>query len=91
MARVIWRPDALEQLDEIAAYIEQFNPAAADRTRERLWRLGESLRSSPHRGRPTTGGARQLVTVRPYRLTYEVDGDAVFILGIRHTARRPLA
>ena len=89
MARVIWRPAALEHLDEIAAYIEQFDPSAAARMRTRLRQLSDSLRTSPNRGRPAAGGTRELVTVRPYILRYEVQGDVVTILRIRHSARRP--
>ena len=90
MAEVIWRPEALEQLDAIADYIDQFNPAAANRMRRRLRQLGDSLRTSPRRGRPASGDKRQLVTVRPYILTYEIEGETVYILRIRHSARQPL-
>lgn len=89
MVRVVWRPDALDDLDGIAAYIEQFNPSAADRTYARLLQLGDSLRTSPNRGRPAAGNTRQLVSVRPYNLTYAVEGDEVYILHIRHSARKP--
>ena len=90
MAEVIWRPDALDQLDAIAAYIEQFDPAAADRMRDRLRKLGDSLALLPHRGRPASGGTRELVVVKPYILRYEVVRDRVIVLRIRHSARRPL-
>ena len=91
MVRVVWRPDALNDLDEIAAYIEQFNPPAADRAYARLRLLGDSLRTSPRRGRPTAYGTRQIVVAKPYVLTYVIEGDDVYILHIRHSARRPLA
>ena len=90
MANVIWRPEALDQLDETAAYIEQHHPAAADRIYTRLRDLGDSLRSSPRRGRPMPGGLRRSVVVQPYILSYEVQGETVYIIRVRHSARRPL-
>lgn len=91
MAKVIWRPDALERTDAIAAYIEQFNPYAAAKTYMRLRRLGDSLRSAPRRTRPADGGRRQLGTVRPDVVTYDVAEDEVSVVDIRHSARQPLA
>ncbi|MFS0773874.1 type II toxin-antitoxin system RelE/ParE family toxin [Sphingomonas sp. 1P08PE] len=89
MARVVWRNDALDDLDDIITYLEQFNPTAATRYFVRLFTLGESLRDFPHRGRPTSDGDRELVTVPPYILRYSVDGESVFILSVKHGARRP--
>ena len=91
MVRVVWPDEVVTQIDQIVAYIEIFNPTAARRMGERLLALVNSLISSPHRGRPAPGGTRELVTVRPYVLRYEVQGDLVIILHIRHSARRPLA
>jgi hypothetical protein len=35
----------------------------------------------------TSGGARELLSVRPYKITYVVTPAAVIILEVRHTAR----
>ena len=90
MARVDWPDQAKDELDQIIAYIREFSPVAATRIGARLFALGESLASSPHRGRPAAGGTRELVTVRPYILRYYVRDDVVTIVSIRHSARRPL-
>lgn len=90
MAKVVWLNEAIDQLDLIVAYIELFDPIAAERIGDRLFALGESLRDFPYRGRPAGNGARELVTVPPYVLRYQIDGEKVSILSIRHGARRPL-
>ncbi|MDP1027508.1 type II toxin-antitoxin system RelE/ParE family toxin [Sphingomonas sp. KR1UV-12] len=90
MARVVWRNQALDDLDDIITYLEQFDAKAADRYYVRLFTLGESLRDFPHRGRPAGNGERELVTVPPYVLRYRVDSDSVMILSVSHGARRPL-
>ena len=91
MIKVVWPDEVVDQIDQIVAYIEIFNPAAANMLGEKLFALGESLRSSPRRGRPALGGTRELVSVKPYMLRYEVAGDIVAIVRIRHSGRRPLA
>lgn len=90
MAKVVWLNEAIDQLDLIVAYIELFDPIAAERIGDRLFALGESLADFPHRGRPAGNGTREMVTVPPYILRYQIDGEEVSILSIRHGARRPL-
>ncbi|MBX9816109.1 MAG: hypothetical protein A4S12_10265 [Proteobacteria bacterium SG_bin5] len=87
MAEVVWLNQAIEQLDQIASYIALFDPAAAGRISTRLVELGQSLETFPNRGRPASNGTRELVSVRPYILRYEVQGDTVIILSVRHAAR----
>lgn len=48
---------------------------------------GDSLRDFPDRGRLATGGRRELVTIPPYIIRYQFDGERVFVLGIRHSAQ----
>ena len=87
MAEVGWSTEALEQLKLITEYIAQFNPAAAQRNRDRLLALSESLSDFPNRGRPAAFDTREMVTVRPYVLRYQVEGETVTILGVRHAAQ----
>jgi toxin ParE1/3/4 len=91
MAEVVWRPDALDDLIEIAAYIRQFNPDAAESITSALRALGESLCVFPNRGRPAAKGTREMTTVPPYVLAYRyrVAEDEVDILSIRHGRRQP--
>ncbi len=91
MARVVWRNEALADLDRIAAYIEQFDDTAARRIVQRLIDCGDSLAVFPNRGRPAGAGQRQMALVPPYILTYVVEADDVYIIRIRHGAQRPEA
>ena len=89
MAQVGWSSAALRQLIDIRAYIAQFDPVAADRMASRLHDLGESLADFPRRGRPARHGLRELATVPPFVLSYDVEDERVTILDIRHGARQP--
>ena len=90
MAEVVWRVQALHDLDDIIDYIERFDPAAAERYHARFWSLGESLSDFPRRGRAADDGTREMTSVPPFILRYDVEDDRVFILSIRHGARRPV-
>ncbi len=87
--RVIWSPRAIRDLAGIRAYIGQFAPLAAQRFTARLVGSVENLAELPNQGRSVGGGVRELVTVRPYLVLYEVTAEGVQILHIRHGAQRP--
>ena len=72
--RVILSRPALRDLGEIARYIAQDNPAAAERVGLELVRLAESLAVMPRRGGPLRArpGVRRLVS-DPYLVTYRID------------------
>ncbi len=88
MVDVIWRNEVLGQRDQIITYIDQFDPDAAQRIGQRLIEPGESLAIFPNRGRPPVSGMREMVTVAPDVLSYQVEKNAVTIVSIRHGARR---
>ncbi len=89
MADVIWSGRALEELDQIVAYIDLFDPGAAERMGQELFALGESLSDFPDRGRLGPRDTRELVTVRPDILRYRLIDNTVLIIRIRHSARQP--
>jgi len=89
MRRLIWSPDALNDLIDIQQYLSGFNPAAAARFFIRLKAAGESLADYPDRGRPIGRGRRELVIVRPYIIRYVVLSDEVRIMTVRHSAMKP--
>ena len=88
---VIWAPAALADLHRIRTYIGHFNPAAARRMGFRLVEAGDSLAAMPERGRPIGRGRRELVAVWPYVIRYQVRGESVWILRIRHGRQLPPA
>ena len=90
MNKVIWSRLALGHLRSIRAYIEQFNPRAAQELAAALIEAGNNLEHFPHRGRQVPGtDRRELVSVHPYIIRYRIVGSTVRILRVRHTARRP--
>ena len=88
MRRVVWAQAARRDLEGIRAYIGQFNPTAAARFAGRLVVAAASLAELAERGRSVAEGRRELAAVYPYLIRYRVAGDVVFILRIRHGARR---
>ena len=89
MAEVSWSNDAIANLELIIDFVDQHDPAAAQRLGRRLIAAAESLASFPHRGRLAGNGCRELVVVRPFIIRYTVRGDRVFVLRLRHAAQLP--
>lgn len=87
MVSIVWSVEAARNLERIRAYVAQFDPAASSRLSKRLVDAAQSLEHFPERGRPAAFGCRELVTVPPYVIRYEVVGNQVSILGIRHGAQ----
>ncbi|MGH7947580.1 MAG: type II toxin-antitoxin system RelE/ParE family toxin [Opitutaceae bacterium] len=90
--RVILSRPALRDLGEIARYIAQDNPTAAERVGLELVQLAESLAVMPRRGgqlraRP---GVRRLVR-EPYFVTYRIDETqrVVYVQRFWHAKRDP--
>jgi addiction module RelE/StbE family toxin len=87
LTTVIWSPSALADLRGIRGYIDQFNPKAAQDLAARLIEAGNDLRDFPHRGRQVGEGLREWTLVYPYIIRYEIMGNEVHILGVRHGKR----
>ena len=85
---VRWTPRALSDLDGIRDYIAADRPLAAERMKRRLVEVSDRLTHFPARGR-AVGASRELVVVRPYVIRYRITAEAVVILGVRHSRRRP--
>jgi toxin ParE1/3/4 len=84
--QVVWTDPALERVDEIAVYIAQDDPDAADCWTIELFDAVERLVEFPESGRmvPELGvrEARELI-FGAYRVFYRV-GSAVEVLSVRH-------
>lgn len=87
---VVWTDVAIDNLQAIANYIEQFNPRAARDLANALVAAGNSLLTFSRRDRSVSDAEmRELVTVCHYILRYEINGDEVVVLRFLHTSRRP--
>ena len=85
--KVCWNDAAVATLEAIIDYVRVFNPDAAADLALRFYDAAGSLNEFPDRGRPAAGGTRELISVMPYVIRYEVIGKRVEILRIRHMAR----
>lgn len=86
--KICWAAAAERDREEILDFIAQDNPLAAVAMDERFVAAVARLADHPLIGR--TGlipGTRELIPHESYRLVYEVQGDAVWILALVHTAR----
>ena len=89
--RVRYTPRAFADREQIFDYLRQRTPSGARRVlasiREAVAQLGDQPRSAYATDDPSV---RVKFIVRyPYKIFYRVREDAVEILHIRHTARRP--
>jgi toxin ParE1/3/4 len=87
---VVWRPAARDDRHQIFEYLLHRNPEAARQVESRLILAADNLTTFPHRGRlGRAAGTRELLTVWPYVLVYEVDDTAglVRILRVWHGAQ----
>ncbi|MBP7660485.1 MAG: type II toxin-antitoxin system RelE/ParE family toxin [Burkholderiaceae bacterium] len=89
--RVRWLRRALRNLDEEAAHIATDDPAAARLVVGRVLAAVAALEDQPALGRPgRVPGTRELVVPRTrYLVPYRARGDAIEILRVFHTSRRP--
>lgn len=87
----VWSPEAVDDLVALRAYVEQDNPAAAQRIALHIIRNVEALLPDhPEMGRPgRVPGTRELVIPKtPFIVPYRVVGNTIQILRIFHGARR---
>lgn len=88
--QVKWLRKALNNLDEIAGFIAQENPAAAKQVVARLYEATQNLPHHPQMGRPgRVSGTRELALPDlPFMIPYRVRQRTVEILRVFHTSRR---
>ena len=89
--KIIWSPEAIDDLISLRAYIAEDNPAAAQRVALNIIRdIEELLVNNPQMGRPgRVSGTRELVVPRtPYIIPYRVERGTLQIIRVYHGARR---
>lgn len=89
--QIVWLKNALRNLDEIAEYISQENPQAASQVVDMIVEQVNLLATQPALGRPgRVLGTRELVISNShYLVPYRIKNNAVEILRVFHTSRRP--
>jgi toxin ParE1/3/4 len=93
--KLVYSRRALADLDRIAAYYaDNASPAIAETIERRLSDVIDRIFRAPEAAPRLSQRSRVRVVavVRyPFRIFYRVRNDAVDILHIRHTSRRPLS
>ncbi len=86
--KLIWAPLAIDRFAEIASYIAQDNPSAAEKWVDDAFNRVGQLAQFPHSGRhlPETSreDIRELIW-KNYRIIYRVKARELAILTVRHT------
>lgn len=90
MARVIWAPSALEDIDAVADYIARDSADLAALFTARLIEATNRLGDLPRSGRiiPEIGDPScREISYGSYRIMYRIEGDEVWTTGVVHGAR----
>jgi plasmid stabilization system protein ParE len=85
--KIIWSPLAIERASEIAEYIAQDKPSAAENWIDTIFSKIDKLKSSPEIGRIVpeikNNQFRELIYGN-YRIIYRIEKKQISILTIRH-------
>jgi toxin ParE1/3/4 len=86
--RLEWTDPAIDDIDRIYSYIAHFNTTAASRLATEIVVAADRLAVFPNIGRVgRVVGTREVATVWPYVLVYEVTSNAVRVLRVWHGAQ----
>ena len=90
MIRIIWAPQAIQDIEAIRAYVARDSARYADLLVERIVAAVDRLEKNPHSGRivPELGdeSVREIIHGN-YRVVYRLRGDVVEIATVFHGAR----
>lgn len=89
--KLLWQPQALEDLASIRAYVTHDKPEAARRLVTTILSfVNDQLTAFPEAGRiGRVEGTRELVVPRtPYIVAYRIKADVIDVLAVHHAARR---
>ncbi len=85
--KIIWSPLAIDRASEIADYIYQDKPSAAEKWIDTIFSKVEQLKSSPEIGRivPEIKNEHfREIIYGNYRIIYRIEKKQISILTIRH-------
>jgi plasmid stabilization system protein ParE len=85
--KIVWSPLAIDRVSEIAAYIAQENPTAAEKWVDTVFRKVEDLQVFPESGRvvpETENKAIREMIYGNYRLIYRLEEKRISVLTVRH-------
>ena len=90
MIRIEWSEEAISHLAQIHSYIAADSEQHAGRFILKLMRAVDNLSTFPDIGRHVPGvkdrSVREII-VPPYRVVYQVHGDAISVAAVVHSSR----
>ena len=88
--RIVWSPEAIEDIESIAEYIERDSKFYAKAVVNKVFKVTEKLKDFPKSGRvvPEIGreDIRELI-VYSYRLVYQIREEQILIIAVIHGKR----
>jgi plasmid stabilization system protein ParE len=87
---VAWSPEAVEDLESIASYIERDSPFYARAVVSRIVELADQLRQFPNAGRVVPELNDPLVRERfvySYRVIYRLQAERILVVAVVHGRR----
>lgn len=86
---VSWSPEAVEDTEEIAAFIFEDSPLYAHKVVEQFVAAARTLRQFPLRGRPVPElhATHRELFIYSYRMIYRVEHQSVLIVSVIHGRR----
>lgn len=85
--KIVWSPLAVERVSEVALYLADDNPSAAERWVDSIFKETERLKKFPILGRvcPEVGKKEiREIIFGNYRIIYRVEEKEIIILTVRH-------
>ncbi len=85
--RLVWTDFAIERVSEIAKYIAQDNPKAAEKWVDAIFDKAKVLKNFPKIGRMVPEILRdeiREIVFKNYRIIYKIQADKISILTVRH-------
>jgi len=86
--KIRWTPEAENDRLNIMTYIAGDDPLAALRMDELFGESVRALINFPEMGRDgIVPGTHELFPHKAYRIVYQIDGEAIWVLAVVHTSR----
>jgi addiction module RelE/StbE family toxin len=85
--KIVWSPLAIDRATEIADYIAQDKPSAAEKWIDTIFLMVDRLKTSPEIGRivPEINNSQfREIIFGNYRIIYRIEKNRISILTIRH-------
>ena len=93
--KIIWSSDALVQLEDIHFYIffDSKSITIADKVVDNIFESTEILKTQPEiykldKLKMTNDGSFRVYSVYDYAVSYQISSDIIYILRVRHNARK---